>query len=89
LSVPTNCVLCGRELYTNPPIKEIKCEQCDEIERLQKFIETLQVVHFVELQREKASVERYEQVLKEIIGYTKYEGNQWYEKAKKALEDNA
>jgi aspartate carbamoyltransferase catalytic subunit len=72
MSVPTNCVLCGRELFTNPPIKEIKCEQCEEIERLEKYIETLNVVHFTEIQREKATVERYEKALKsiyEIIGY--------------------
>lgn len=41
-------------------------EQQKEIERLESFIENLQVVHFVEVQREKAQVERYEKALKEI-----------------------
>ena len=59
-----------------------------ENERLEAFIETLQVVHFTELQREKATVEKYEKILKEIAGYSKYEGNQWYEKVKKALEES-
>ena len=30
--------------------------------------------------------ERYEKLLKEIFGYTKYEGNQWYEKLKRELQ---
>lgn len=70
-------------------ILEVLQKANEEIERLQAFTENLQVVHFTELQREKATVERYEKVLKEVASYTKYEGNQWYEKAKKALEDNA
>ncbi|KIL72125.1 hypothetical protein [Bacillus badius] len=31
-------------------------------------------------------VQRYEKVLKEIVEYSKYEGNQWYENAKQALK---
>lgn len=51
-------------------------EQAEEAERLTDFINTLQVVHFTELQREKATVERYEKVLKKIVEYSKYKGNQ-------------
>jgi hypothetical protein len=89
MSVPTSCASCGRELYTNPPIRDIKCKQCQEIERLEKFIDNLHVTHFTELQREKATVEQYEKILKEIVSYTKYKGNNWYEKAQKALEEES
>ena len=34
----------------------------------------------------KKQIERHENILKEIVELTKYEGNQWYENAKKALE---
>lgn len=54
-------------------------EQQKELERLQGFIENLQVVHFVEVQREKATVERYEKVLK-------YYADRDFTKAKEALE---
>ncbi|MBP0725553.1 hypothetical protein J5Y03_10170 [Bacillus sp. RG28] len=58
-----------------------------ENQRLEAFVEKLHAVHFTELQREKAMVERYEKILKEIVSYSKYEGNQWYEKVKKVLMD--
>lgn len=74
-------------------------EQAEEVKRLESFIETLQVSHFVELQREKATVERYEKALKEIleVGYsnafgggTEYTGENHGECrkiARKALND--
>ena len=33
--------------------------------------------------------EKYEKALKELVGFTKYEGNQWYENLKDMLEVNA
>lgn len=40
----------------------------------------------VQLYEKDKRIEELEEVLKEIVSYTKYEGNQWFEKAKKALE---
>jgi hypothetical protein len=59
----------------------------EENERLEKFIDNLHIVHFTELQREKATVEQYEKLLTEILGYTKYKGNNWYEKIQKILKE--
>lgn len=41
MSVPTNCSSCGMELYTNPPIREIKCEKCEENDHLKNTLYTL------------------------------------------------
>ena len=62
-------------------------EQKDEIERLESFIETLQVVHFAEVQGEKATVERYEKALKEIEKWDSmlYSSRELGNFAKKAL----
>lgn len=42
MSVPTNCSSCGMTIYTNPPIREMQCEKCDENEALRKLVLNVQ-----------------------------------------------
>lgn len=87
MSVPTNCISCGMQLYTNPPITDIKCDKCEEVDDLKLLIKRLKEKHEAELQQEKETVKQYKQVLQEIVSYSKYEGNQWYERAKRLLHN--
>lgn len=87
MSVPTNCMSCGMVLYTNPPIKDIKCDKCEEVDDLKLLIKRLKEKHEAELKQEKETVNQYKQVLQEIVSYSKYEGNQWYERAKRLLNN--
>jgi hypothetical protein len=37
MSVITNCKSCGMEIFTNPPIKELECEKCEENRELKSL----------------------------------------------------
>lgn len=50
------------------------------------YTETVQDYERLVLSRDK-EVMQYRNVLQEIVSLTKYEGNQWYEKAKEVLKD--
>lgn len=40
------------------------------------------------IQKLEKEIEQYREVLNEIVRYSKYEGNQWYENVKQVLEAN-
>ena len=66
-----------------PDQPELYIKLKKEIKRLEDFIETIQNVHFVELQREKAENRRYRKALEEIAR-GRFPGASY--KARKALE---
>ncbi|MGM7635654.1 hypothetical protein [Bacillus sp. Hm123] len=49
-----------------------------------EFLQKVNVDKVVNQQHQE--IERYKKVLQEIVGFSKYEGNQWYEDVKQALE---